>query len=65
MTPPQRLAGRSDGYDRAMTSIENPRDRAPAEGGDLPEAGPGAERAEEHPLSDEPPEEPGEEPVAD
>jgi hypothetical protein len=47
-----------------MTSIENPRDRAPAEGEDLPEAGPGAERAEEHPLSDEQPQDP-EEPAGD
>ena len=47
------------GYDGSMTSIESPRDRPPAEGGDLPDAGPGAEHAEEHPLADEDPEDEG------
>jgi hypothetical protein len=37
-----------------MTSTEGPQDRPPAEGGDLPEAGPGADRVEEHhPLSED------------
>ena len=38
-----------------MTSIEKPAHDQPVEGGDIPEAGSGAEHATEHPLADETP----------
>ena len=36
-----------------MTSINRPVQDEPAEGGDIPDAGPGAEHGTEHPLTDD------------
>ena len=47
-----------------MTSIDKPPHDQPAEGGDIPEAGTGAEHGSERPLVDETPAPPSPDPTA-